>query len=360
MAELLKDLYNRDYIHVISNELNGVYSQFDAENFRAGIFDAAWESRELKQRMRHIAVMLYDSLPKNYNQAIEILKIVFSKLPQNYGLENMIFQDFVEVYGMDDFTASMQALEHFTIHSSSEFAVRQFIVKHEDDTMRQMQLWACSQNEHIRRLASEGCRPRLPWAIALDGFKKDPSKVIEILEVLKDDESEYVRKSVANNLNDISKDNPERVKEIAVRWMGVNKNRDWILKHGCRTLLKEGDRDILNLFGFTNTKNITIKNVIIPSSVKMGDALEFSFVLHSNESLGKLRVEYALTFARQNNRLSTKVFKISEFTCKTKSKEFSKKYSFKPITTRKYYRGNHKLAIIVNGNILIEQDFTVS
>ena len=116
----------------------------------------------------------------------------------------MIFQDFVEVYGLDDFENSMRALEVFTINSSSEFAIRQFIVKYPQNTMKQMKIWALSENEHIRRLATEGCRSRLPWAIALREFKENPKKVIEVLEILKDDVSEYVRKSVSNNINDIS------------------------------------------------------------------------------------------------------------------------------------------------------------
>jgi len=126
----------------------------------------------------------------------------------NYGLENMIFQDFVEVYGLDSFDVSMMAFEVFTVNSSSEFAIRKFILKYEEKTMIQMLLWAKSENEHVRRLASEGSRSRLPWAVALPVFKEDPTSVVEILELLKDDVSAYVRKSVANNLNDISKDNP--------------------------------------------------------------------------------------------------------------------------------------------------------
>ena len=144
-----------------------------------------------------------------------------------------------------------------------------------------MKLWAKSKNEHIRRLASEGCRSRLPWAIALVKYKENPKEILEILELLKDDESLYVRKSVANSLNDISKDNPQILKNIAKKWIGVNKNRDWILKHSCRTLVKNGDTQVLELFGFRKNNNINIENFMLNKQVKLGDALEFSFTLKS-------------------------------------------------------------------------------
>lgn len=152
----------------------------------------------------------------------------------------MFFQDFVEVFGLEDFENSIKALEVFTLESSSEFAVRAFILKYEYQTMQQMKLWTQSSNEHIRRLACEGCRPRLPWAVALPKFKQDPSSVLEIIELLKNDESLYVRKSVANNLNDISKDNPELLLKFVKENLGFSKELDWICKHASRTLLKKG------------------------------------------------------------------------------------------------------------------------
>jgi 3-methyladenine DNA glycosylase AlkC len=269
----------------------------------------------------------------------------------------MIFQDFVEVYGLEDFKISMDALESFTINSSSEFAIRQFLLKYPDETIKQMKLWTKSKNEHIRRLASEGCRPRLPWAIALPTYKQNPKEILSILEILKDDESLYVRKSVANNLNDISKDNPQILKDITKSWIGINRNRDWILKHGCRTLLKNGDTKILEIFGFKEHNNISIDNFILNPKVKMSENLNFSFILKSKENLGKLRIEYSIEFLRQNNKYSKKSFKISEGIYNQKYKSFSKAYSFKPITTRKYYKGIHKLNIIINCTILENREF---
>lgn len=353
MAELFKDVYNKKYIDLLCNELLHV----NKKEFTCRVFDELWKERELKERMRHISIVLGEFLPSNYVEAIDILKIVFSKLPVNMGLEKMVFQDFVEVYGMNDFEKSMEALECFTKDSSSEFAVRRFIVKYPKETMARMRVWANSDDLHVRRLASEGSRPRLPWAIALPEFKSNPKEVLEILEILKDDESEYVRRSVANNLNDISKDNPDVVKEITKNWIGQNQNRDKLLKHGCRTLLKASDRDTLSMFGFKKLKGIKIEDFICSKKVEENSELEFSFKINSQENLEKLRIEYALYFVRQKSKLSKKVFKISEGNYKQKSKKIEKTYSFRPISTRRYYEGKHKIEIIINGETLLEKEF---
>ncbi len=362
MSKLLKDLYDENYINLLSNNLFLHYKKFNKDSFKSSIFDTHWRDKELKQRMRHISCTLYSFLPKEYTQSISILKNVFTSMNSQYALENMIFQDFVEVYGLEnvrDFETSMDALACFTINSSSEFAIRAFILKCPDKTISKMNMWAKDKNEHLRRLASEGCRPRLPWSIALTSFKKDPTEILNILEILKDDSSLYVRRSVANNLNDISKDNPQILKEISKKWIGKNKNRDWILKHGCRTLLKNSDIEILELFGFKKKDNILLSDFIVPKNILMGEKLEFSFLLSSNKNLGKLRIEYALEFVRQNNKSSRKVFKISEADYTQQTKVFTKAYSFKTISTRKYYAGKHTLSIILNGYIINTKEFVL-
>ena len=349
LAKLLKELYNQDYINNLSLEIQKEYASFDVNQFCLHIFDDKWETKELKQRMRHISTSIGLFLVENYEKSINILKKVFLRIDTKFALENMIFQDFVEVYGLDKFEVSMDALESFTIGSSSEFAIRQFILKYPKETMKQMLLWTKSSNEHVRRLASEGCRSRLPWAIALDDFKYNPSQVLEILEVLKDDESPYVRKSVANSLNDISKDNPNILKSIVKEWIGKNTQRDALLKHASRTLLKSSDKDILELFGFKGSEHLHVEQFRCMSIVKLGSDLEFSFIISSDKDIGKLRLEYKLWFLRKNGTYGEKVFKISESNIKSKNKKFTKKHSFKTISTRKYYKGVQKLSIVLNG-----------
>ncbi len=357
MAKLLKELYNKEYIETLSTNISLHYPLFKKDEFINIVLDNEWKNRELKQRMRHISTSLYGFLPQDYKESIDILKLAFLEMNSEYMLENMIFQDFVEVFGMDDFQTSIEALECFTVGSSSEFAIRQFILKYPKETMVRMKIWATSENHHIRRLSSEGCRPRLPWAVALQEFKKDPQEILQILEILKDDDSLYVRKSVANSINDISKDNPDIVIDLAKRWIDKNSNRDWIVKHGCRTLLKNGDLEILKIFGFIQREDIMLNRFIVSNSVDLGKNLEFSFTLKSNQNLGNLRIEYKIDFLRLRDRYNSKVFKIAESNYKQKSKEFSKRCSFKEISTRKYYRGKHFISIVVNGVVMDTKEF---
>ncbi|MGB5866454.1 MAG: DNA alkylation repair protein [Arcobacteraceae bacterium] len=272
MAELFKNLYNEKFIEQLSTELQSFHPGFDKQSFTNAIFDESWKVLELKQRMRHISTKMYLYLPHNYKNAIEILKQTYQKLDSfGFRLENIIFQDFVELYGLEEWEISMEALECFTINCSSEFAIRQFILHDEQKAMNQMLLWAQHENHEIRRLSSEGCRSRLPWAVALPSFKKDPSKVLEVLELLKDDESKYVQKSVANNINDISKDNEQIVIDLIKKWHGYSKSRDWILKHGSRTVLKNSHPEVLQLFGYEQNESLRVENFRCDERVKSGE-----------------------------------------------------------------------------------------
>ena len=347
MPEPLKNLYSETLIKNIGYEIYKHDNTFDQKAFKRSVFDNNWKDKELKQRMRHIAECLHQHLPGDYKKAITILKPVSAQFS---GFEYMFFQDYVECYGLDDFKISMPALEHFTKYSSSEFAVRAFILQDEKRMMKHMQHWANSDNHHVRRLASEGCRPRLPWAVALPAFKSNPQPVLKILKTLMKDDSEYVRRSVANNLNDISKDNPETVLQWAELWLGDKKETDRIIKHACRSLLKQGDVQALSLFGFSDAKHIKLFNFNVQPEVKLGEKLHFSFTLKSQDAhLGQCRIEFAIDFMKANGKQNRKVFKISEGEYTEKEKMISKYFSFKEISTRKYYTGEHRLSIIVNG-----------
>ncbi|NOQ90004.1 MAG: DNA alkylation repair protein [Gammaproteobacteria bacterium] len=353
----LKNLYNKQLITNLGDEVKKHCSTFDQITFGQSVFDKNWKDKELKQRMRHIAECLHQHLPSSYRRSINILKTISSKFS---GFEYMFFQDFVECYGLDDFEASIPALEQFTKYSSSEFAVRAFILQEENRMMKQMLEWATSDNHHVRRLASEGCRPRLPWAVSLPSFKKDPQPILQVLKILMKDKSEYVRRSVANNLNDISKDNPDIVLQWAQQWLGDNKETDRIVKHACRSLLKQGDAGALSLFGFTDAKHISFDKFKVQPEVKLGEKFHFSFLLKSQSShLGRCRIEFAIDFMKANGKQNRKVFKISEGNFTEKEKQVSKYFSFKKISTRRYYSGKHRLTIIINGIEQITKPFKV-
>jgi 3-methyladenine DNA glycosylase AlkC len=359
--EPFKNLFNEQFVSLLASHIKKYDNRFQEKSYILHVLETL-ETLELKQRMRLISSAIDDFLPLDYKQSLEVLKKVKTHFSyeESMSLQAMVLQDFVEVYGLDDFESSIQALEVFTIESSSEFAVRHFIIKYEEQTMKKMLEFTQSQNEHLRRFASEGCRPRLPWAIALPKYKKNPCKVFEILEQLKEDESKYVQKSVANNLNDISKDNPDLVLNFVANNLGKNTNCDWILKHGSRTLLKQGNKEILSLFGFAKYSHVRVDNFIVDDMVKEGEILHFGFELNSDEKLGNLRIEYAIDFVKANGKQSRKIFMISQSHIKTSNKKVSKKYSFKPITTRKYYLGTHRLSIIVNGVELKSKEFILN
>ncbi len=357
MGEPLKNLYSEKLIESLCHSVQLVYRKFDSKQFTTDIFNHEWDNKELKNRMNHISVNLQKYLPESYIESINILKSVSSNFD---GFQYMFFPGFVELYGLEHYKESIIALEHFTEYSSSEFAVRPFIKKYPKQMMTQMESWATSKNHHIRRLASEGCRPRLPWAMALPEYKENPKPVLKVLGKLKNDESEYVRKSVANNLNDISKDNPETVIALSAKWLGASNNTDKIIKHACRTLLKQGNVQILSMFGYQPPNHIQISNFKAQSKVNIGESFEFSVKLKtSKKSLGKLRIEYAIGFMKNNGKISRKVFKISESNFTGNEKDITKKHSFKVISTRKYYTGNHDIAVIINGKELVSKTFIV-
>ncbi len=357
--EPFKNLFNKELVVEFANNIYNYENSFKKDDYISHVLNTL-EDLELKDRMRLISSSLHPFLDTEYKKTIEILKKVKTHFSTetSMGLQSMILPDYVEVYGLDDLETSIDALEYFTVESSSEFAIRHFIVKYEKETMQEFLKWAKSDNEHIRRLASEGSRPRLPWAIALPEFKKNPDLVFEVLELLKHDKSMYVRKSVANNLNDISKDNPDLVIEFVEKNLGLSKNLDWICKHASRTLLKAGDKKILELFGYKSDDSFIIENFKVDNTVKLEEKLNFSFDLKtSKKALGNIRLEYAIDFQKANGKLSRKVFMLSQSTITQNSKSFKKYQSFKTVTTRKYYKGLHKIAIIVNGEEKIIKEF---
>lgn len=355
MSELLKHGYNEEYILGLIHRLNEIHRDFDGQKFHQLVFDSAWPERELKQRMDHITRCLHQVLAMDYEQAIAILNQASVHFG---GFEAMFFPHYVELYGQDNRPLSLDSLAHMTCYSSAEFAIRPFIQSDPEAIMAQMEVWASHENEHVRRLASEGCRPRLPWAMALPEFKRDPRLILPVLERLKQDPSLYVRRSVANNLNDIAKDNPQIVKDIAKSWLGQHRDTDWIVKHACRTLLKQADSEVLGLFGFTPVEGLTVSDFQCDPQLKIGDHLHFSAKLsHSVHTLGQLRLEYAIDYVKSNGKLSRKVFKIGESVYREKSKHISRKQSFKNMSTRKHYPGKHTLHVIVNGQTLATTSF---
>lgn len=355
MAEPLKHVYNRAFLQQLGQKLQSVYAPFDRESFIAAVMDESWEGLELKERMRKITTELGAALPRAYPEALDVL---FAIDESCRGFPYLIFPDFVEVHGLADehWDLSMQALERFTSKSSAEFAVRAFIMKDQARMMEQMERWSRHPDEHVRRLSSEGCRPRLPWGQALPAFKKDPQPILPVLEQLKEDSSLYVRKSVANNLNDIAKDNPMLVIEIARRWKGEHPGTGWILRHGCRTLVRKGLPEALALFGYSSPEEgvplaAAASISAEPSALEIGDVSELAYELRVREGEpARIRVEYGIDFVKAKGKVSRKLFLLADKTVPGGARiAGSRTHSWADLTTRRHYPGEHRISLLVNG-----------
>jgi 3-methyladenine DNA glycosylase AlkC len=363
---LLKDLYSSAFYKRIARCMEECIPSFNANAFMKRIYSPEFETMELKARMRHTAQCLHYFMPGTYGEAADLLIKLIESLKEHgfwqERLEMMFLPTYIELYGLDDPDTSIQAMEVVTQYVSCEFAIRPFLNNHFGQTIATMLVWTEHPNARVRRLATEGCRPRLPWGLAVSRLKKDPAPILPILEALKNDPDEAVRRSVANNLNDISKDHPDVVVEIAKAWKGKSKETDAVIKHGCRTLLKHGHEVVLNHYGL-NASNIQFDGFqILTPKVNIGAALQFNFRICNLDAGSKtIRLEYAIHYRKANDQLSRKVFKISERVYQQGQCEFiSRNQSFRLITTRKFYEGDHALEIMINGSVMVKGNFTVS
>ena len=350
MPEPLKNAYNLQYVTRLAKSIKQAWPPFDEPLFISKVLDDQWEGKELKARMKHISLMMRSCLPSSFTESVDILLNSSSDFG---GFEGMFFPDYIEQFGEEYWDLSVQALEQLTQYSSSEFAVRPMIIRDATKMMKVMLEWASHENEHVRRLATEGCRPRLPWAMALPEFKKNPSLILPILDKLKQDESLYVRRSVANNLNDIAKDNPDIVLSWCRSNIGQHPDTDWIIKHGCRTLLKKACPETLTLFGYASASSVSVNDLSIKNEkLTIGDDLYFSFHLSAEDkALSKLRVEYIVDYVKANGRCAPKVLKSSESDYPQRELFLERERSFRQMSTRKHYPGEHSLSIRVNGEV---------
>jgi 3-methyladenine DNA glycosylase AlkC len=367
MAEPFKNLFSRAFFEFFTDVVEQYVPSFERDLFMEQIFDREWDNKELKARARHVSMVLKDNMfedyPRNLEAILKMIRFIRKNKNRKGGIESMFFPDFIECFGLDHYQISIEAMEEITMYFSCEFAIRPFILKYPEKTMQQMLLWASHHHPLVRRLSTEGCRPRLPWAMSLPFLKKDPSPVLAILEKLKDDAAETVRRSVANNLNDIAKDNPEVVIGIVKKWQGISKETDWVVKHGSRTLLKQANPAIMEIFGLSATTDIKVTDFTIESPlVKIGSSLIFSFKVANNSKKDQLiRLEYGLYYLKANGSLARKVFKISEKIYPAGSETMVvRKQSFKIITTRVFHPGLHKLSIITNGQESILKEFSLN
>lgn len=360
-APLLKDFVDRESVTAIVAAVADVASGVDTSEIVDEIFDEDWEGRALKARIRHIAVTIRSHLPVDYPTALEIMRRAGHKVEAGT-MAVWSLNDFVEEFGVGYPDLSLPALEQFTKLASAEFAVRPFIERYPERMAAQMLAWADDDDPLVRRLASEGYRPRLPWGMGVPDLKRDPTSILPVLEKLRLDPSEDVRRSVANNLNDISKDHPELVTRILDDWSDGSPETVALTKHALRTLLKRGHGGALGLLGFSTQPILEVDRVSIePSSVAIGGSVHLEFSVMSRASTPQwLMIDYAVEYQSASGTGSRKVFKgkVVELAGGA-SVIVRRKISLKQMTTRRIFPGGHVVEIQVNGNVLGVGQFEV-
>jgi len=356
-APALKEIFNAERIHHIASEVKAIFPHFDEKNFLSASLQGL-DALSLMARLRRVTECLHATLPEDYRTGLGILRELAPRL--NHGFVTMILSDYVALYGLDDFEASIDALRFFTTFGSSEFAVRHFLRLDLHRTLAVMEDWSLDEDEHVRRLASEGSRPRLPWSFRITPLMTDPSPIVPILNNLKSDPSLYVRKSVANSLNDITKDNPDIALELIESWPLDDARTMWIAKHALRSLIKKGDRRALAVIGAGETAEVSLTEFCVsPAAIKLGGRIVLSFRLQSTSAKPqRLVVDYAIHYVKKNGATSAKVFKLKTLTLGPYASESVKREQLiRDFTTRVHYMGRHEVEILVNGESLGRASF---
>lgn len=356
-APALKEMFDAARFRVMAKELQAVEPRFDAKQFLA-LSLAGLDDLNLMARMRRMTESLHAALPGNYRKQIASLRALAPRIGR--GFVTLVLPDYVGRYGLDDFGTSLEALKYFTTFGSSEFAIREFLRRDLPRTLAVMEEWSRDESEDVRRLASEGCRPRLPWSFRLDALVADPSPVVPILENLKADPSKYVRKSVANHLNDITKDHPAWVLERVNGWALENTATAWIVRHALRTLIKKGDKRALAVVGAGEQAQVRLEAFSVePHRLQLGGRLSFSFSLTSLVAEPqRLVVDYAVHYVKKSGETSAKVFKLKTLTLPgLGSVALGRQQLIKDFTTRVHHPGRHEVEILVNGESLAKDSF---
>lgn len=367
MAEPLKNLFGPDVPVVIADMVSKEAVDFDRGRFLDVALDG-YDALELTPRARQISDALGETLPADRAEALRIVtdslgpEIGDSELTGMEGFRYMPFVFFVAEHGIDHFEPAMTAQYELTKRFTAEFSIRAYLDRYPERTLSRLEVWATDDNVHVRRLVSEGSRPRLPWAARLRRFQEDPSPVIALLELLKDDDEEYVRRSVANNLNDISKDHPDVAVAIADRWWNDEVNRQRMVRHGLRTLIKQGDPNALAVLGYRKDSPVQIRSVTIsPVDLNIGDKVRITVELeNASERQGEALVDLIVHFVKANGSTSQKVFKGGERSLQPgETAAISKLISLAQHSTRTHYPGRHVVEVQVNGAVQPAGEFTI-
>ena len=356
-APALKDWFDETSFRSIAGQLVALDPRFDRKRFLNLSLDGL-DNTSLLQRLRRMSEATRAALSLDYEESLEVLRQLAPLIDHHF--VTLFLPDFVSLYGHDHFDTSMEALKFFTPFGSSEFAIREFLKRDLHRTLAVMHEWSHDPDEHVRRLASEGCRPRLPLSFRLVELVADPAPALPILENLRADPSLYVRKSVANHLNDISKDHPDKTLSVLHSWDRDHPHTAWIAKRALRTLIKESHAGALALMGAGEAAKVRIDSFAVsPTAVTLGERIQLFLHLTSTASKSqRLLIDYVVHYVKQSGGTSEKVFKWKELDLASgETVTLEKRQTIRDFTTRRHYPGTHRVEVQVNGARLAEGEF---
>jgi 3-methyladenine DNA glycosylase AlkC len=372
MPEPFKNLLNASTVSTASQHLKRAWPGFDSTRFEQRALDGL-DALELKARAMHMADALEATLPQDFEHAATLIEASLAPVlsgPEDsaaaqsaHGLGGWVLWpvgEFIVRRGMAQPQRALAALHAITQRFTAEWAVRPFIAAHPQLCWSTLARWAGDPSEHVRRLVSEGSRPRLPWGMQLRGLIADPSPTLPLLLALQDDPSDYVRRSVANHLNDIAKDHPARVVQwIAQHLPGATAQRRALLKRASRTLIKQGDPAMLKAWGLGRRLRGQASLRLTPKRVALGGSVGLAVTLCSTSHRAqKLVVDYAIHHVKANGTTSPKVFKGWNIDLAGHAQcDLRKMHSMRAVTTRTYHAGRHEVDLRVNGETVASAFF---
>jgi 3-methyladenine DNA glycosylase AlkC len=360
MAEPFKNLVNAAMVSDIARRVRAAWPAFDSEKFEPhacrGLGDL-----EMKARVMRVADALEAWLPADFAQAAAVLQACMQDGLTGWALWPV--GEFVARRGLAAPEIALQVLHGLTQRFTAEWAIRPFIVEHPDLAFATLLQWTGDPSAHVRRLVSEGSRPRLPWGLQLKGLIADPRPTFPLLEALLDDESDYVRRSVANHLNDIARDHPHLLAEWLERHLpGASRERRMLLRHASRSLIKRGDARVLEAWGLGRALRGSAALQVAPPRIRLGESVTLDVVLSTTARRSQaLVIDYAIHHVKANGASAPKVFKGWTLQLGAgETRALRKTHAIRPITTRRYFAGAHKVELLVNGRVQARASFDLS
>lgn len=365
MAEPLKYLLNDTVPPRIAAMVRRAWRKFDTTAFLQQV-EPGYESLELMARGQRIAQALQAHLPQDVPRALGVL---VDSMDPPMGIDAAGEPDagdrpysaflylphsiYIGTHGLPHFEAAMAAQHALTQRFTAEFSIRPYLRHHQGATLARLRDWAQDDNAHVRRLVSEGTRPRLPWAPRLPAFQTNPQLALPLLDALKDDPSSYVRRSVANHLGDIAKDHPDMAVGTARTWLqGAAAPREALVRHGLRFLVKRGDAGALDALGVGHAVALDVRAArVLPARARIGDKVRIEVELHNptpqpQRVLADLKVHYV----KAHGGTAPKVFKLQTLDIAPGATvAVGKTLSLQQMTTRIHYPGAHQVELVLNG-----------